>query len=123
MSSDFGFGMKVKIALDRSADILRKRRLDEYGITQQALDNVILQTCDPYIPFDTGMLRDSGHINTVIGSGIVRYRTPYARKQYYENRGGDGLRGKLWFERAKADHIDDWAQVVEDVSGGKVTLF
>ena len=38
------------------------------------------------------------------------------------NNGGDGLAGRLWFERAKADHLGDWADVVEKTSGGKVKL-
>ena len=78
--------------------------------------------CHEDMPILTGVLRDSGPLSTEIGSGLVVYNTPYAKKQYYENNGGDGLAGRLWFERAKADHLGDWADVVEKTSGGKVKL-
>lgn len=97
--------------------------LDSGGRVQKALDNVILQSCDPYIPFDTGAMRNSGITNTVIGSGRIVWKTPYVRRQYYENKGGNGLRGSRWFERAKADCLLGWAHVAAKESGGKVALF
>lgn len=113
----------VRVRLLSVDKTMEELGLNKGGRAQQKLDNVILQTCDPYIPLDTGTMRNSGPIHTVIGSGIIIWQTPYVRKQYYENKGGEGLRGKLWFERAKASHLSDWAQVVADVSGGRVKLF
>lgn len=118
---NFQFNMTARVNIDKYGTILEKRGLDEGGRAQQALDNQILKDCDPYVPMLTGMMKDSGPIHTAIGSGIIIYWTPYARKQYYTN-GGDGLRGKLWFERAKADHLSDWCGVVAEVSGGTVSL-
>lgn len=120
---DFEFTMHADVNINSRGEILKRRGLEKNGMAQQVLDNLVLQTCAPYVPFDTGMLRDSGTIHTVIGSGVVQYKTPYARKQYYENKGGLGLRGKMWFERAKADHLAAWGRAVEDVTGGEVTLF
>ncbi len=119
----FEFRLNAEVNIDKFASAVKRRGLEKSGRVQQALDSVILQTCDPYVPFDTGMLKDSGILNTAIGSGEIEYNTPYARRQYYENKGGSGVRGKLWFERAKADHLGDWARVVANESGGKVTLF
>lgn len=119
----FEFQLSAEVNIDKFASVVKRRGLEKSGRVQQALDSVILQTCDPYIPFDTGMLRDSGILNTAIGSGEIEYNTPYARKQYYENKGGKGLQGKLWFERAKSDHLPEWGEVVENESGGRVTLF
>ena len=41
-------------------------------------------------------------INTVVGSGEVKYRTPYARRWYYmpANFQEAPRRGNYWFERA-----------------------
>ena len=86
-----------------------------FSQAQQYIDSEVLRLSDPYVPFDTGMLKKSGISGTVLGSGVVEYTAPYARKQYYENSGRGkeglqasggvtGLRGKLWFERMKADH-------------------
>ena len=51
---------------------------------QKYVDSEILRKCDPYIPFKTGMLRDSGILGTKVGSGRIRWLAPYARKQYYK---------------------------------------
>ena len=67
----------------------------------------IIRLSEPYTPFDTGYLKNNApKIGTSIGSGEVVYNAPYARRQYYENR-GNGQRGKMWFERMKADHKDE----------------
>lgn len=84
---------------------------------QKYVDSEVLRLSDPYVPMDTGMLKKSGISGTVLGSGEVDYTAPYARWQYYNNagRGKQGttkhnshnykcLRGKMWFERMKADH-------------------
>lgn len=87
---------------------------------QKYIDNEVLRLSDPYVPFDTGVLKMSGKLGTVIGSGLVMYVAPYAHQQYYHNagRGKQGtskynthnykcLRGKYWFERMKSDHLQD----------------
>lgn len=84
---------------------------------QKYVDSEVLRRSDPYVPMDTGALIKSGISGTVLGSGEVDYTAPYAREQYYNNagKGKQGtakhnshnykcLRGKLWFERMKADH-------------------
>ena len=91
---------------------------------QKVVDSEVLRRCDPLIPLDTGMLKKSGINSTVIGSGIVSYDTPYARRQYYENQGkgnhnASGLRNKLWFERMKADHTADIVKEATAVARGK----
>lgn len=80
---------------------------------QRYVDSEVLRRSDPYVPFQTGMLKNSGILGTVLGSGEVRYIAPYGRKQYYSNRGNGtqgtargGKRGSLWFERMKIDHAD-----------------
>ncbi len=86
---------------------------------QKILDSEVLRRCDPLVPFDTGTLKKSGINSTVIGSGVVSYDTPYAKRQYYENQGKgnhnkSGLRGKLWFERMKANDLDDIKKKVSE---------
>jgi len=66
------------------------------------------------------MLKSSGQIGTVVGSGLVVYNAPYARYQYYgyvmvgkapkqltDRRiayHGAPKRGAYWFERMKQNH-------------------
>ena len=86
---------------------------------QKIVDSEVLRRCDPLIPMDTGMLKKSGILGTTIGSGIVSYITPYARRQYYENQGNgnhnkSGLRGAYWFERMKANDLEDIKKKVSE---------
>lgn len=71
---------------------------------QEFVDSECLRYMNPLTPRRTGLLIKSGSLGTVIGSGYIEYPVPYARKQYYENPGGEGQRGRLWFERMKAAH-------------------
>lgn len=83
---------------------------DRFNRAQRVIDNEVLRYNDPYVPFDRGILRDSGEINTVAGSGEVVYRTPYAARLYYNpqyNFQGAPMRGAYSFERMKADHKED----------------
>lgn len=79
---------------------------------QEFIDSEVLRFNAKYIPFDTGMLMESGKLGTEIGSGEVKYIAPYSAKQYYQG-GQPGSndkgpsRGRLWFERMKADHLDE----------------
>ncbi len=77
---------------------------------QQFIDSEVLRLCDDLVPKDTGILKQSGIMHTQIGSGQVKYRTPYARRWYYmpanfQEGSGNGKgatgRGNYWFERMK----------------------
>jgi len=96
----------------------RQNTDNKFTAAQKFIDSEVLRLSDPYVPFRTGMLKKSGISGTVIGSGLVEYTAPYGRQQYYTNagygyeglnrrNGAKGLRGKLWFERMKADHKDE----------------
>ena len=64
-------------------NVIEKHGLAAGGKVQQIIDSECLRLMDPYVPLDTGALRDNGIINTKIGSGSIIYNLPYARKQYY----------------------------------------
>ena len=107
-----------------TAELIRMRNLQDRGRVQQFIDNEVLRYSDPYIPFDTGALKSSGIRSTVIGSGRVRYDTPYAKHVYYANRGTGtqgtaygGKRGRLWFERMKTDHKKDILRGARAIAG------
>lgn len=101
---------KLEIHTDKcSPQLLRKAQI--------FLDNTVVKDCDPYVPFDRGILKDSGEDFTVPGSGIVTWDTPYAQKQYYEGK-SNGLRGARWLDRAKADRKEKWEKGVGKILGG-----
>lgn len=95
-----------------------KRKDENFSQAQKYIDSEVIKHSDQYVPFRHGNLKKSGISGTVIGSGVVEYTAPYARQQYYTNggygedglnaaKGTKGLRGKMWFERMKADHKED----------------
>lgn len=94
-------GGTVKADLIWSASFGQKKSA-AFLAAQEYVDQSCLDYCDPLTPRLTGMLIKSGTLGTVIGSGSLEYTATYARKQYYENPGGKGNRGPLWFERMKA---------------------
>lgn len=98
--------------------LLSVRGLEAKGRVQQYIDSEVLRLTDPYVPKDSGELKRSGTRHTKIGSGEVRYKTPYARRQYFENK-GRGLRGKQWFERAKIDHKDSILRGAAKIAGAR----
>lgn len=65
-------------------ECLRELGLEEGGRVQQVIDQTVLDVCEPYIPMDIagssggGGLNQSGKLNTVIGSGEVVWKAPYA---------------------------------------------
>ena len=110
--------MDVKLKLNPTSVILSTRGLGDNGSVQKFIDSEVLRLCDPLIPMRSGALKRSGTSATIIGSGEVKYSTPYARQQYYENR-GNGQRGRLWFERMKADHKEQILQGAKRMAGAK----
>lgn len=103
----------------------------KFAKAQQFVDSECIELVIPYTPMLSGQMMQSATRGTVIGSGEIKYNSPYARYQYYgklmissvtgssyARKGeskvltGKDLRynkskhpraGKLWFERMKAD--------------------
>lgn len=109
--------INVRFFLDDEIEILKRRNLETGGLVQVYIDNEVVSLSKPYVPFDTGYLQKSAD-GSDFGSGLVEYVAPYAKKQYYENR-GDGLRGKMWVERMKADRMDEILEGAAKIAGGK----
>jgi len=47
------------------------------GVIQRFIDSTVLNQVEPYVPFRTGATTKSGIINTRIGYGQIKWRTPY----------------------------------------------
>lgn len=61
-----------------------RRRLPENAERAQAyLDNAVLKDTDKYFPMRTGVLKRSDIPGTGIGSGLIEYIAPYAKRLYY----------------------------------------
>ena len=96
--------------------VVKDHGLDTGGKVQKYIDTQCLQLSEPYIPKDTGALINSGIQNTQIGSGEVKWSTPYARRWYYMPATFQGApqRGNYWFERMKSQYRD---QILKNAQG------
>ncbi len=118
--------MSVRIKTKSLIEILKTRNIQPGGEVQKKIDSEVLRHCSRYAPKLSGELIKSGTRNTVIGSGKVIYKTPYAKSQYYYNTGhgkqgiaNGGLRGRKWFERMKKNNLRRIIRVAVDLSGGR----
>ena len=92
--------------------VLKNHNLEDQGKVQQYIDSEVLRLSEPMVPRNDGILIQSGIQNTIIGSGEVKYRTPYARRWYYmpANFQEAPERGNYWFERMKERYKDSILQ-------------
>lgn len=110
--------MKAGFTILATQVLMATRGIEVGGKVQKFVDSEVLRLTDPYVPMDSGVLKGSGTRSTKIGSGDVKYSTPYARRQYHENK-GNGLRGKMWFERAKIDNKQTILNGALKIAGAK----
>ena len=103
-----GVNMELSWRADFGAEKTAALQKAQYAVAQKAAALI-----DPYVPFDTGVLKNSVNLASKFDEGLLVYNTPYARKQYYLHEQGEclhgdtGLRGSYWGQRAIADHKDD----------------
>lgn len=110
-------GSGVKINLRPKGELMAELGLDKGGRVQQYIDRAVMDFCEPYVPFDTGALKESPRTCSPPGEGRVVYGVPYARRQYFENKGDGGLRGARWFDRMKADRLGEIVEGAAFVAG------
>lgn len=109
-------GITAKIIWNPGFENAWNRRYFLGSPVQIFIDEQFMQSIQPYMPLKTGTMINSMLLATVAGTGEVRVRTPYARRQYFEGReAGEtqtetlhsqtgALRGRLWVPRWKADN-------------------
>lgn len=75
---------------------------------QAQFDKRVLALTDPYVPLDTGLLKNTASMASSVGDGELIWAAPYAAAQYYRSGSAGSitgpLRGPRWGERMKADH-------------------
>lgn len=70
----------------------------------------VLRDCNEFAKLRTGALRASAHSSSLINEGIIRWNTPYARRQYWKipTAYEPGTQWQ-WCEGAKAKYSQRWA--------------
>lgn len=101
--------MSVKITLDGIIKEVEKKQ----KAANPKLCEIVLSSCEEYVPYKTGKLCSSGKA----GDESVKWTAEYARKCYY----GCGEFSKKthpkatskWFEAAKSSSLDLWIKETE----------
>lgn len=112
------FRLKTK-KIPKEDRVIKKFGCEKNGQMQQIIDSEVLRLMDPYVPFDTGALRDAGVIHTNIGSGKITYICDYARYQYYIPMNHHGQTTAHWFEKMKKDKKEQILRLVKKAAQGK----
>lgn len=104
--------------------VLKKRGLEKGGAVQKFIDSKCLELSAPLMPFDQHTLIESGQPNTQIGSGEVKWFTPYARRLYYHpeynfSTEHNPQAGGMWFERMKQQHKAQILAGAKRIAGGR----
>lgn len=124
-------GVTVVIQMDNTQRILARRGLESGGKCQKWLTHEIRRLSDPYVPMQSGTLK-----NTAIeGDDYILYNVPYARYQWggavmagsppkrTTNKAltynGAPKRGKQWVLRSWADNGDDIIRGLANQAGGE----
>lgn len=121
------FSANVKIDFNTLAT--SKRVEDRIYAAQLWLDEDVAKESNEFCPVDQGTLRNSVYRHSKFGSGLLKWVTPYARRQYYGiKKDGSGFNyatvpnpkaTSRWFEKAKTQHLSRWIQKVQDIISGK----
>lgn len=110
--------INVDVNLNIDEIIAKAERAKEKA--QFILDEQVVKDSNFFAPLDDGYLIGSSLEHTVFGSGEVVWKTPYARRLYYNpqydfSKDSNPNAGGLWFERAKALHVHDWTRLMQEV--------
>lgn len=112
---------KIRIKMDDTQKILAKRCLQKNGEAQVKFTKECAKAMNNYVPYDTGRLKD---MMVEIQTDKVIYNAPYARVQFYSNKGNGrqgtsfgGLRGKRWDTRMWQNKGDSILRRLADFCG------
>ena len=73
-------GFNVKVKMNSISKIIKDHGLDNNGRITKFFRDDADRLMNPYIPFDTGMLRRN---KTYPNNNSIKYTSPYAKYQYY----------------------------------------
>ena len=112
-----------RIKMDDTGRILLKRALNKDGKAQEKFTKEVAKYSNNYVPYQTGRLKD---MMVEIKTSKVIYNAPYAKKQYYTNKGAGkqgtsigGLRGKFWDRRMWQDKGNEIVKSIAQFVGGR----
>jgi hypothetical protein len=107
--------LKYKLEIDGKKILHRIEKRIE-GVQGQ-VDLQVMKDSNLFCPRDVGTLQSSVLIASELGSGVLVWDSPYARRQYYEapNKSLDkNPKAQMkWFEVAKSLYKKDWVRLAQ----------
>lgn len=110
-------GVTCSVSFDSAG--VKERVEDKTKRAQVAIDSMVLSDSNYFVPVKTSMLEKSSITNSVLGSGVLVWRTPYARRQYngvnfdHSKQLNPNACAK-WFEAANARWHDKWIRLANE---------
>lgn len=95
----------VTLKLPEAGQMLKKLGLEERGEVLQAMAEEALACCEEGVPFNTGMLKQSGHIEN--DGELIVWSQPYAKFQYYGMLMVDKITGSPWSKKDGTKKLTD----------------
>lgn len=109
---------KTIIRIDQNAVVARV--MGQWDKALPMLTEEILNDCNQYCKEDTGALIASSMTHSDFKRGIMKWVTPYARRQYWEIKTSlTAGRTWKWVHYAKAKHQAQWARQAARLMGVK----
>lgn len=104
--------MPVQIRIDNNQCAAKVMGAWKKGL--YALSAQILGDCNQYVKIDRHTLESSSYVHSRLSEGKLIWRTPYAKRQYWEIRTSltPGRTWK-WCETAKKRYLKDWTRIAE----------
>lgn len=129
--------MKVSVTSRiNAAEILRKRGLGSSHEAAKFLAGEVRRLCEPYVPMDSGTLKDTAQIVDDADGVAVVYNQPYAHYQYHGevmagrapksytgkpiDYHGAPQRGKAWDKRMMSDRGKEVEKSLEAYIRGEI---
>ncbi|MEG1619290.1 MAG: minor capsid protein [Eubacterium sp.] len=127
----------VKIKIDKTQAILLKRKMNHNGKAQIFFANEIKKKSDPYVPFDTGTLKNDARIvqSKTLNNTQIIYYSVYGRYHWHGKvmvgkapkkvtsrnmkYSIDTRRGPYWADRMWADRGTEIVRNVANYTGGR----
>jgi hypothetical protein len=112
---------KTMIRIDQNAVVARV--MGQWDKALPMLTEEILNDCNQYCKEDTGALIASSMMHSDFKRGIMKWQTPYARRQYWEIRTAykdvNPRATWKWVHVAKAKYQAKWARQAARLMGVK----
>ena len=106
--------MARRVTLEKSVDLLNTFKRKAEARLLLVLSQEWLKDSNRYVYKDQGFLQDSAQAHSDFKKGVIRWRTPYARRRFYEGgNAGDGNRKARprWSEHSKSENIQKYKRI------------